>query len=274
MNETNIGETTRAWLARAVYRLSASAWPLLIPAALLLVFLVLLVTRPDLLATPPTIDLQLPSEKAIPPFKPVRPIDPEHDPVWQFRYGATGTEFRAGLPYWIFRVLPAIFREDFDGEGYEHFGFDGDDTQYYAEEPVPRGLALCDTKLELPLFHVNVALKRVAINCSGCHRGEYTVGMKRSLVDGMPNHTADLQGFKKFVGRALQSPRFTPERIIAAIDGELSKLNRPILDSKERFVYERIVEAMRLLGSQPTGGWMDAWHRPPNGPGRIDPSTR
>jgi mono/diheme cytochrome c family protein len=172
------------------------------------------------------------------------------------------------LPYWIFKAFPRLFPQEFQDQGYEHFGFDEDDHQFYSKEPLPRGLALCDTTLELPLFHMRIALKRVAINCSGCHRGEYTSKGGRFLVDGMPNHTADLQAFKTFVNRALRSPTFTPDNVINAIDSELSSKGTK-LDSQERFVYARIVEAMRLLGSHATDTWMD--HRPPNGPGRIDP---
>jgi hypothetical protein len=258
------------WITRLVYWLSSGTQPLLIPLGLLAALMIVLVWWPKALATPPTLDLQMKSEKAIPPFTPIsgHNLD-EKNPTWQFRFGCTGTEFRAGLPYWIFEAFPKLFPDEFQGEGFKHFGFDEDDDEFYSKEPVPRGLALCDTTLELPLFHLRVALKRVAINCSGCHRGEYTYKGKRYLVDGMPNHTADLQGFKKFVNRALRSPIFTADNVINAIDSELSSRGKPTLESKERFIYARIVEAMRLLGSHATDTWMD--HRPPNGPGRIDP---
>ena len=247
MNTNELRKRLAQGTTRAFYGLSAGNGPLVVPLIMLVVLLVVLIAWPSALAQTPTLKLELASEAAIPPYvpAPAKSIDPR-SAEWQFRYGCTGTEFRAGLPYWIFRVLPALFPEDFQGGDYAHFGFDQDDDQYYSKEPVPRGFALCDTVFALPLFHVQVELKRVAINCSGCHRGEYTDGNRRVLVDGMPNHTADLQAFKQFVARALVSPRFTPKRVIAAIDAELAKgqaaPEKTALDSKERFVYARIVE--------------------------------
>jgi hypothetical protein len=258
------------WITRPIYWLSSGTGPLLIPLGLLVALMVVLVGWPQALATPPTLDFKMPSEKAIPDFVPIAGPTPDHR-TWQFRFGCTGTEFRAGLPYWIFEVLPALFPDEFDHGKFEHFGFDADSDDFYSSQPLPRGLALCDTTLELPLYHMRLGLKRVAINCSGCHRGEYTIKGSRHLVDGMPNHTADLQGFKKFVNRALRSPIFTSDNVINAIDAELSHQGKAKLESEERFIYARIVEAMRLLGSHATDAWMDAAHRPPNGPGRIDP---
>ncbi len=43
-----------------------------------------------------------------------------------FSYGSVGTEERAGLPYWIWRVLPIVFADKLPnrpGTGYERLGF-------------------------------------------------------------------------------------------------------------------------------------------------------
>ena len=43
-----------------------------------------------------------------------------------FKYGSVGTEERAGVPYWIWRVLPTVFADKLPtrpGKGYERIGF-------------------------------------------------------------------------------------------------------------------------------------------------------
>ena len=47
------------------------------------------------------------------------------DIVDHFKYGSVGTEERAGLPYWIWRVLPIVFADKLPnrpGTGYERLG--------------------------------------------------------------------------------------------------------------------------------------------------------
>src|SRR5262249_13165911 len=143
--------------------------------------------NPRFAAGPMVLDLGLPSEAAIPAPVPSRTIDPA-DPVWRFRYAATGTEARAGIPYWIFRVLPRMFEDEFQGRGWERFGFDSDDQQYYWKRPLPRGMVLSDTRFHLPFLDFQGNLKRVSLNCSACHRGEYLDDSgHRQLLDGAPN---------------------------------------------------------------------------------------
>ncbi|HKO52356.1 MAG TPA: hypothetical protein VJV79_31830 [Polyangiaceae bacterium] len=230
----------------------------------------LVTQRPENLAQPIAIDLfKLPSEDAIPKSIEARSID-ENDPTWRFRYVDTGTEFRAGIPYWIFRIMPKIFPEVFQGRGYERFGFTEDDRRYYSSRPVPRGMSLGDTSLRSQLLQIRFSLKRVSINCSGCHQAEY-VGAKgeRVLQPGMPNHTADLQSFKRFFGTAFQSPKFEANRVISEINAALAEEKRPPLIWREKLVYSGLVQAMKQLTQVEPGAWMNS--RPDNGPGRIDP---
>src|SRR4029077_11732258 len=78
----------------------------------------------------PVVDLDLPSEAAIPSPEPARTIS-DADPIWRFRYAPTGTEGRAGIPYWIFRAMPGLFPDKLP-RGYHTFGFDDDDQEYYS----------------------------------------------------------------------------------------------------------------------------------------------
>jgi len=226
----------------------------------------------------PAIDLHLPSEDAISKDQPARSWK-DDDQIWRFRYAPTGTEGRAGIPYWIFRVMPRIFADKLGGRGYAWFGFHDDDQSYYTHRAgdsadgksfkMPRGTVLVDTDFEVPLFHFKLVLKRVALNCSACHRGEVMVGSKRVLVDGMPNGVADLQGFKRFFQRQIEDDAFNAPRVLQEIDAVLAEEGKPALTARDRDAYQAIVWIMKKLSSDNAGKWMDA--RPENGPGRIDP---
>ena len=37
------------------------------------------------------------------------PQKASNDPAWMFNHGSIGNEAAQGLPYWIWRVLPAVF---------------------------------------------------------------------------------------------------------------------------------------------------------------------
>src|SRR5688572_16600190 len=48
----------------------------------------------------------------------------EPQPAWvtatpdmRFKYGSIGAEFDAGIPYWIFYVIPRVFPDKFPGPG-------------------------------------------------------------------------------------------------------------------------------------------------------------
>lgn len=258
----------------AAYWLGASPLAIVLPLVVLVGFVALTAHNPRVFSQQ-TLDLHLPSEAAIPAAIPAQAIDPK-DPTWLFRYGNTGTEFLWGIPYWVFRVMPRIFDEEFKGQGYEHFGFGEDSHDYYFRRPVGRGLVLSDATVHLPGYEITASIKRVAINCSGCHRGEYLDEQGcRHFIDGMPNHTADLQGFKRFFTQGFKSPRFTEARVIAEINQVLTQEeHRPALTRYEELVYVLIVQGLKrsselLPELAPDNAWMNK--RAENGPGRIDP---
>lgn len=264
--------------AALAYWLGTSRLAVLIPMGMLLGFVIILATDPRLFSQQ-ILDLRLPSEDAIPKEVPARAIDTS-DPVWLFRYASTGTELRSGVPYWVFRVMPRIFDDELQGQGYERFGFGDDSHDYYFSRPVGRGLVLGDATLQLPGYELTASLKRVSINCSGCHRGEYKDDAGRPHhVDGMPNHTADVQGFQWFFARGFKDPRFTPQRVIQEINRALiQEEHRPPLTRYEELVYTLIVQGLQRSPALPAvlspslsadGSWMD--RRTDHGPGRTDP---
>src|SRR5689334_4685939 len=89
-------------LADLVFKTMSTRAGSLIPVTILGILVYVVATKPALLTNPRVIDFELPSEQAIPELKP-RPNKDPNDIVGRFRYGATGTEFRGGIPYWIFR---------------------------------------------------------------------------------------------------------------------------------------------------------------------------
>src|SRR5262249_44532560 len=121
------------------------------------------------------------------------------------------------------------------------------------------------------LLKVRFTVKRVSVNCSGCHRGEYLgPDGQRVLQDGMPNHTANLQAFKRFYASAFQDPRFEADRVISAINEALAEEHHAPLEPREELIYRGLIQTMKQYTRDRTSKWMDP-PRADNGPGRIDP---
>ncbi len=245
------------------------------PLALFLALLIIELCYPTTFLSTPMVDWKLPSEDAIPPTVPSgkKPIS-DTNLEWVFRYAPTGTEFKAGIPYWIFRAIPKIFPDEFANQGWEHFGFLKDNQDYYtSRQDLPSGMVLSDTIVEIPFAPVGVKLKRVSLNCCACHRGGVEDDQGNlTLYDGMPNHTADLQAFKRFMMNAVADDRFNAPNVIEKINESLQDDKKPPLTAKEELIYTAIVAIMRAPPNPPlpAGDWMSQ-RAPLNGPGRIDP---
>ena len=178
------------------------------------------------------------------------------DVLEHFKYGALGTEERAGVPYWIWRVLPIVFADKLPnrpGNGWEKLGF------LYESSGRDR-----------PIGTTNAggSIKLAGLNCATCHAGSYreTPTAARRIVLGMPANQLDLQAYLRFLTAAAQDPRFTASNLIAAIE----KVN-PNAGFFEKLVYRLIVVGRTRRGivdrAQETA-WFDS--RPPQGPGRVD----
>ncbi len=226
----------------------------------------------------------LPSEKMIPPALAGSRTAGPSDPVWLFRYGAIGTEAKGGLPYWVFRALPRMFPDRFGEKGdWSKFGFDlPDDGTYYSDyHGLPRGFVLTDTVYAVAGNNVQLDLKRVALNCATCHRGEYldTDGNPH-FVDGMPNQRLDTSAFQQAVFGSILDPKFDGDSVVSAINGVLAEehRNRPFyedrsetpseLDEVEVEVFKGIVSEMKKETAAQPIDWVAA--RPADGPGRLD----
>src|SRR2546427_1404175 len=136
------------------------------------------------------------------------------DPDTRFKYGSIGAENDAGIPYWIFFVLPRMFPEKLPGPGgYASLGVAWEQGQ------------------ELPIGFTKkvIGFPRVANNCASCHTASYRMSANSNpiFVPTGPNHTLNLEAFFRFVVDCAKDPRFNADDILSEI-GLVYKL--PLLD--------------------------------------------
>lgn len=138
-------------------------------------------------------------------------------PETRFKYGSIGAEHDAGVPYWIFYVLPRMFPEYLPGSGgYASLGVPWEEGQ------------------ELPVGFTKkvIGFPRVANNCAVCHTSTY-----RTQKDATPTfevagagHTTNVEGFFTFLIDSAKDPRFNADNLLAEIRlvTELSWLDRQL----------------------------------------------
>jgi len=172
----------------------------------------------------------------------------------RFMYGSLGAEASAGIPYWIFVVLPRMFPEYLPGPG----GYAALGIPWEAGRDLPVGFA-----------KKRIGFERVSSNCALCHTTSYrTVDneVPRLQVAG-PGNGSDLQALLRFLTTVAADPRFNADNLLREIGG-LTKL-----DWIDQLLYRfRIIPALkqRLLESRQQLAWIDHPKRPPWGRGRID----
>lgn len=180
-------------------------------------------------------------------------------PEEHFKYGSTGGERDAGVPYWMWKVLPVMFAELLPEpeRGLASLGFVFDPTR-------PK-----DADLPVGVSKRNVqGIDRVFLNCAVCHVGTVrdTPESPPRVITGMPANTLDLQAFERFLFNAALSEKFSPERLgaemkrIGATDDLINRLALRYLavDLGRR----------RLLFLRDRFQFMD--REPDSGPGRVD----
>ena len=130
------------------------------------------------------------------------------DAVEHFKYGSIGSEPGVSLlnpvggtlpPYWIFKALPNVCREQLPG-GLASLGFileDGKD--------LPVGVSR----------RRRLGVDQVGLNCAVCHTGTVreTPQSKPLVVPGMPAHQLDLQRFIEFVTDCTLDNKLTAESV-------------------------------------------------------------
>ena len=180
-----------------------------------------------------------------------------NDPEDHFKYGSTGGEREAGIPYWLWKALPALFPEYLPGKGLESIGFIFDPTR--PDDPtLPVGVSKRNVQ----------GIDRVFLNCAICHVGTVreTPESKPRIYVGMPAHNVDLQAFERFLFNCAMDEKFTPERIALEMERIGSTddwLNRTLL----RLVGVSLMRD-RILFLRQRFSFMD--REPDAGPGRVD----
>jgi hypothetical protein len=173
----------------------------------------------------------------------------------RFKYGSFGVENDAGIPYWIWVVLPRIFPEYLPGPG----GYRSLVMVWEQGEELPVGF----TKK-------TVGFPRVGNNCAACHAASYRTKHDEipKVVAAGPSHTSNVQGFLRFLSKCAQDPRFNASEILS----EIALLyDLPWLD---KLLYRFIIIPFTKKALTERGGQFDWMNRPgwPDwGPGRDDP---
>jgi len=175
-------------------------------------------------------------------------------PDMRFMYGSIGAEHDAGLPYWIFFVLPRMFPEKLPGPGgYASLGVAWEQGQ------------------ELPIGFTKkvVGFPRVANNCASCHTASYRKSPNDNpvFVPTGPNHTLNLQAFFRFAVDCAKDPRFNADEIMSQI---ALVYDLPFLD---KLIYRYVlipITKKRLLEREKQFQWVYHKEFPLWGRGRDD----
>lgn len=180
-------------------------------------------------------------------------------PEDHFKYGSTGGERDAGVPYWMWKVLPVMFAEYLPepDKGLASLGFVFDPTRPH-DKDLPVGVSKRNVQ----------GIDRVFLNCAVCHVGTVrdTPTSQPRVVTGMPANTLDLQAFERFLFNAATSEKFTPERLgvemkrIGATDDIINRIALRYLAVD--------IGRRRLLFLRDRFKFMD--REPDCGPGRVD----
>jgi len=176
------------------------------------------------------------------------------DPDERFKYGSIGAEQDAGIPYWIFYVLPRVFPDKLPGPGgYAAFGV--------AWEP--------GKELPIGFSKRRIGFDRVANNCSVCHTASYRTEHHSDpvLVPTGPNHTLDLEAFFRFLVDCAKDPRFNADTLMAEIDLAAD------LDWIDRLAYRYLIIPItrkRLVEREQQFEWIYRHDFPEWGRGRDD----
>lgn len=176
------------------------------------------------------------------------------DPEMRFKYGSIGGERDAGIPYWIFYVLPRMFPEKIPGpNGFASFGLSWEQGQ------------------ELPIGFTKkvIGFARVGNNCATCHTTNYRLSESENpiFVTAGPGHTFNLEAMFRFLVDCAQDPRFNADNLMQEIGlvTDLSWIDRAIY----RFVLIPITKK-RLAERRDQFAWIYRHDFPEWGRGRDD----
>jgi mono/diheme cytochrome c family protein len=175
-------------------------------------------------------------------------------PEMRFKYGSIGAEFDAGIPYWIFYVLPRMFPEKLPGPG------------GHASLGVP-----WEPGQELPVGFTKkvIGFPRVGNNCAVCHTASYRSkpDEQPTYVVAGPGQTTNVQAFFRYLVDCARDPRFNADNIMA----EIALVTD--LDWIDKLAYRYLIIPMtkkRLIEREAQFAWIYRKDFPDWGRGRDD----
>ena len=180
-------------------------------------------------------------------------------PEMRFKYGSIGAEHDAGVPYWIFSVLPRLFPEKLTQDG----------------KVIPGGYAALgvpwEEGQELPVGFTNkiIGFPRVGNNCAVCHTTSYraTPDADPVFVVGGAAHTTNVEGFFRYLIDCAKDPRFNADILMAEINRVTD------LDVIDKLLYRFFIIPItrkRLLEREAQFAWIYRQDFPDWGRGRDD----
>lgn len=173
-----------------------------------------------------------------------------------FSYGSIGSESANGLPYWIFRALPDLFKDKMGHKGWAYFGF------LYEENGADLPVGFSKRRVQ--------GVSRVWLNCAACHTGSYIDPDDETLklIPGAPANNLRLLDFIQFFRDVATDTRFTADNVLASIENVGGDLN-----FIEKLIYRYIIikrVKSGLLGLRKQLDFLDRKDLHDWGPGRVD----
>ncbi len=125
-------------------------------------------------------------------------------PELRFKYGSIGAEHDAGIPYWIWYVLPRVFPEKLPGPG----GYASLGVPWEQGQETPVGFS-----------KKTIGFPRVANNCAVCHTASYRKSPNENptFVVAGPAHTTDVEGYFRFLIDCAKDARFNADNLMREI---------------------------------------------------------
>jgi hypothetical protein len=192
-----------------------------------------------------------------------RYLRPESTPAYpdiaeHFKYGSIGSEV-SGLPYWVWKALPELFPEKFQGKDLSVFGFLYEKDANGNKRNLPIGLSRRTMQ----------GVERAWFNCALCHTGTVReeANGPQTIIPAMPSNNLDLHSLITFVVSMADSPQLSPDKLIPAMKKAGAKL-----DWLDEQVWRYVaIPALRegLIAQRAELGPLVAY-QPEWGPGRVD----
>jgi hypothetical protein len=178
--------------------------------------------------------------------------------VEHFKYGSIGSEV-SGLPYPVWKALPDLFPEKFNGKDLSVFGFLYETDANGNKRDLPIGLSRRTIQ----------GVERAWFNCALCHTGtvRQTADGSQQIIPAMPSNNLDFHAFTAFVVDIADSPQLSPDKLIPAM--KKAGANIDWLD-EQVWRYVAIPRLREVLIEQRAILHPLMAYQPPWGPGRVD----